>query len=226
MASGDVKGSPASSRLSRLTVGRLSLYLRRLQTLAEQGIKTVSSGQLADDLGITDAQVRKDLAYLGHLGYPGVGYYPQELIAVIRRTLGLNHAWPVVLVGAGNLARALFRYRGFQQQGFHIVAVFDADPKKVGERLDELTVQAMDELGATIAEKQAQLGIIAVPAAAAQSVADALVAGGIRGILNFAPAVVKTPARVSLVAVDLTVQLEQLTFLVQQEAYDVVSGEW
>jgi len=209
--------SNPASRLSRLTVNRLSLYLRRLEALAAEGVKTVSSGQLGEDLGVSDAQVRKDLAYLGHLGYPGVGYYPQELIGVIRRTLGLDHDWAVVLIGAGNLARALLKYRGFQQQGFRIVAVFDADPNKVGERLDELTVTPMSSLAETIARHQAQLGIIAVPAPAAQSVADELAAAGIRGILNFAPAVLRLPPQVHLVAVDLAVQLEQLAFLVRQD---------
>jgi redox-sensing transcriptional repressor len=203
-----------AGRLSRVTVNRLSLYLRQLERLALDGVKTVSSGQLGEELGVSDAQVRKDLAYLGHLGYPGVGYYPQELVAVIRRTLGLDRDWPVVLIGAGHLARALLRYRGFQQQGFRIVAVFDADPAKIGETLDELTISSMENLKPAIAKHQARLGIIAVPAAAAQAVADALVAGGIRGILNFAPVVLRVPESIQVVAVDLAVQLEQLAFLV------------
>jgi redox-sensing transcriptional repressor len=222
MSRGDAnRSSGGEARLSRATVGRLSLYLRRLERLAGEGVATISSGQLGAALGVTDAQVRKDLAYLGHLGYPGVGYYPKELIGVIRRVLGLNRTWAVVLVGAGNLARALLRYRGFQQQGFHIAAVVDADPAKVGQPIDALVIQPPDRLAQVITATGAQLGIITVPAEAAQGVADALVAGGIRGILNFAPAVLKVPPGVSLVAVDLAVQLEQLAFLVQNGGADL-----
>lgn len=205
----------AEPRLSRATVNRLSLYLRWLERLAGEGVQTISSGQLGDDLGITDAQVRKDLAYLGHLGYPGIGYYPQELIAVIKRVLGLDRTWPVVLVGVGNLARALLRYRGFAAQGFHIVALFDADPAKIGQTFEGLAVEPVERLTEVAAGTGAQLGIIAVPAEAAQKVAEQLTAAGIRGILNFAPTIIRVPPGVSLVAVDLTIQLEQLAFLVQ-----------
>ncbi|MCS6975420.1 MAG: redox-sensing transcriptional repressor Rex [Gemmatales bacterium] len=204
-------------RLSLLTVNRLSLYLRRLEALEAEGIETVSSAQLAQHLGITDAQVRKDLAALGHLGYPGVGYYPRELIEVLRDTLGLQGEWPVVLIGAGNLARALLKYRGFGQRGFHIVCVFDADPAKIGEKIDQWTVLAMDRLAEQVAAYRAQLAIVAVPASAAQAVADALVACGIKGILNFAPTVLRVPAGVHVVAVDLAMQLEQLAYLVRTQ---------
>jgi redox-sensing transcriptional repressor len=159
--------------------------------------------------------VRKDLAYLGSLGHPGVGYPTQDLIAAIRRTLGVDRPWAVVVVGVGNLARALLRYRGFQQQGFRIVGLVDADPGKVGQKIDGLTVHAPERLPELIATTGAELGLLAVPADAAQGVADALVSAGIRGILNFAPTVVRLPPGVSLVSVDLTVQMEQLAFLVQ-----------
>lgn len=205
-------------RLSLLTVNRLSLYLRRLEALDAEGVETVSSAQLAQHLGITDAQVRKDLAALGHLGYPGVGYYPRELIAVLRETLGLNTTWPVVLIGAGNLARALIKYRGFEQRGFRIVALFDADPGKIGEQIDQWTVQPMERLAELVSQHQAQLAIIAVPAAAAQEVAEALTACGIQGILNFAPVVLKVPPGVHVVAVDLALQLEQLAYLVRNQS--------
>jgi len=204
----------SEAKLSRATVGRLSLYLRYAQQLISEGVATVSSGKLGEALGVTDAQVRKDLASLGHLGYPGVGYYPQELASVIRHVLGLDRSWSVVLVGVGNLARALLRYQGFRRQGFHIVGVFDADPAKIGERVEELTIQPMENLPQVVAAFGAQLGIITVPAEAAQPVADLLVEAGVKGILNFAPNVVKTPPGVSTLSVDLTTQLEQLSFLV------------
>jgi redox-sensing transcriptional repressor len=209
----DTNGS--EPRLSRASVGRLSLYLRCLQQMQRDGALKVSSGQLGEALGITDAQVRKDLAYLGSLGHPGIGYPTQDLIAAIRRTLGVDRPWSVVVVGVGNLARALLRYRGFQQQGFRIVALVDVDAGKVGQKIDGLVVQAPERLPELIATTGAELGLLAVPADAAQGVADALVAAGIRGILNFAPTLVRLPASVSLVSVDLTVQLEQLAFLVQ-----------
>jgi redox-sensing transcriptional repressor len=208
------------SRLSRASVGRLSLYLRRLEALLREGASTVSSGHLGEALGVTDAQVRKDLAYLGNLGHPGIGYPTQELIAAIRRALGIDREWSVALVGVGNLARALLRYRGFPQQGFRIVALFDTDPEKVGQRVEGLTVHALDQVPAVIAPTGAELGLLTVPQEAAQSVADVLVAAGIRGVLNFAPVVLRLPPGVSLVSVDLAVQLEQLAFLVQLEGGD------
>jgi redox-sensing transcriptional repressor len=202
-------------RLSRASVGRLSLYLRRLENLHRAGVAKVSSGQLGEALRVTDAQVRKDLAALGNLGHPGVGYHTPELIAAIRRALGVDREWAVALVGVGNLARALLRYRGFQQRGFRIVALFDADPAKVGQRVDGLEVHAADRMKEVVAATGAELGVLTVPSEAAQEVAEALVAAGVRGLLNFAPAVLRLPPGVSLVAVDLTVQLEQLAFLVQ-----------
>jgi len=217
MSRGDLsrEANGLEPRLSRASVGRLSLYLRCLESYAREGSATVSSGQLGDVLGVTDAQVRKDLACLGNLGQPGIGYPTAELIAAIRGALGIDRDWAVALVGVGNLARALLRYRGFAQQGFRIVALFDVDPAKVGQRLDGLTISGVDQMPAVIAATGAELGLLTVPMEAAQQVADALVAAGIRGILNFAPAVLRLPSHVSLVSVDLAVQLEQLAFLVQ-----------
>jgi redox-sensing transcriptional repressor len=217
MTRGESSREPAGGepRLSRAAVGRLSLYLRRLEGFLREGTATVSSGLLGESLGVSDAQVRKDLAYLGSLGQPGIGYPTRDLIAAIRHTLGIDREWRVVLVGVGNLARALLRYRGFQQQGFRIVGLVDADPAKVGQMVDGLKVHGTDDLGSLVAASGAELGLLTVPAEAAQLVADALVAAGVRGILNFAPAVLRLPATVSLVSVDLAVQLEQLAFLVQ-----------
>ncbi len=205
---------PSEPRLSRASVHRFSLYLRHLQRFVREGVQTVSSGQLGDALGITDAQVRKDLAYLGNLGQPGIGYPAQELIDALRHRLGIDRTWATVVVGIGNLARALLRHRGFEQQGFQFVALFDADDAKVGQAVDGLQIHSMNEMAKVVARLGALLGVVTVPAEAAQSVADALVAAGIRGILNFAPMVLRLPPDVSLVAVDLAVQLEQLAFLV------------
>lgn len=217
MSKGDLLRLPGGGepRLSRASVGRLSLYLRHLERFLREGSPKVSSNQLGEAVGVSDAQVRKDLAALGSLGHSGIGYPTQELIVTIRRTLGIDRTWKVALVGVGNLARALLRYRGFQQQGFRIVALFDADPAKIGQKVDGLEVHAPEQLTAVVAATGAELGILTVSAEAAQAVADQLVAAGVRGVLNFAPVVLRLPSRVSLVSVDLAVQLEQLAFLVQ-----------
>jgi redox-sensing transcriptional repressor len=202
-------------RPSRASVTRLSLYLRRLESLLREGVTTVSSGQLGDSLGVTDAQVRKDLAYLGNLGHPGIGYTATELVPAIRRALGIDRDWAAALVGVGNLARALLRYHGFLERGFRIVALFDADPAKIGQKVDGLEIHPPERMASVIAATGAELGILSVPSEASQSVAEALVAAGIRGLLNFAPSVLRLPPQISVVSVDLTVQLEQLAFLVQ-----------
>lgn len=203
-----------ASRLPRATVLRLSWYLRHLQGLDKAQAERVSSHELARAVGVTAAQVRKDVAAIGSFGHPGIGYRPGELARAIRRVLGLDRSWSVVLVGVGNLARALLRYAGFRQQGFQFVAIFDADPAKVGQVVENLPVLPMERLAEIVRQTGAQLGIISVPAEAAQRVADELIAAGIRGILNFAPVMLRVPLRVSLVSVDLTVQLEQLSHLV------------
>ncbi len=202
-------------KLSRASVGRLSLYLRRLEELLREGTTRVSSSLLAETLGVTDSQVRKDLASLGNLGHPGIGYTAPELVSAIRRALGIDRDWSVALVGVGNLARALLRYHGFLERGFRIVALFDSDPAKVGQHVDGLLIHSPEDMGRVIAETGAELGVLSVPSEASQAVADALIAAGIRGLLNFAPQVLRVPAGVSVVSVDLTVQLEHLAFLVQ-----------
>jgi redox-sensing transcriptional repressor len=208
------------ARLSRASVGRLSLYLRRLEGLLRDGTPRVSSSALGEALGITDTQVRKDLAALGNLGQPGIGYDVAELVQAIRTALGIDREWSAAVVGVGNLARALLRYHGFAERGFKVVAVFDRDPNKVGQKIEGLTIHGPDRMAAVIAETGAELGIITVPAHAAQLVANDLIAAGIKGLLNFAPGVIRVPTGVSVVPVDLTVQLEQLAFLVHLGSAD------
>ena len=198
----------------KAVVARLSLYLRQLELFVKQQRQTVSSRQLGMALGITDAQVRKDLAYFGQFGYPGIGYRTAELADGIRRILGTDQTWPVALVGVGNLGRALVGYRGFPEQSFRVAALFDSDREKIGSTYEGRTVYGLDDLSRVVAEEGIMLAIIAVPADFAQQVADQLVAAGIQGILNFAPTRLDVPASVHLVVVDLTVQLEQLSFLV------------
>lgn len=201
-------------QVPKAVVSRLSLYLRELQHLVRDGQETTSSTQLGKLLGFTDAQVRKDLAYFGQFGYPGIGYRCSELIDAIKRILGTNQPWPLAIVGLGNLGRALLGYRGFQQQGFRIVAAFDTDPAKVGKLVDGIPVYHLDDVERVVKEHQIRLAIIAVPATAAQRVADALVAANIEGILNFAPVMLNLPKHVRTVGVDLAIELEQLSFSV------------
>ncbi len=206
--------SRPDSAIPHPAVRRLSLYLRQLQAFQRKDRNTISSKQLGESLGLTDAQVRKDLAYFGQFGRPGIGYQVNELIPRIRHVLGTDRIWNVLLVGAGNLGRALVAYRGFEQKGFRLTAVFDSDPGKVSKRLADFRIQPLAELPETIVQNSIRLGIIAVPADAAQDVADLLVSAGIRGILNFAPVSLVVPQDVGVATVDLAVQLEQLSFQV------------
>ena len=195
-------------------VRRLSLYLRQLEAFQRKDRRTISSKQLGESLGLTDAQVRKDLAYFGQFGHPGIGYRVEDLIAQVRKILGTDKTWNVLLIGAGNLGRALLAYRGFEKKGFRLAAVFDADPSKVGKKHGPFTIQSLDELESTVQKQSIRLAIVAVPADSAQDVADRLVEAGIKGIFNFAPISISVPPDVALSAVDLAVQLEQLSFQV------------
>jgi redox-sensing transcriptional repressor len=201
-------------RVSRVAAQRLSLYLRCLTSWSNEE-DTVSSGRIAAAVGVTDAQVRRDLAMLGHLGQRGIGYDARALAAAIRVALGIDRNWRAVLVGVGNLARALLRYQGFRTQGFTIVGLFDSDVTKIGQQVEGLPVEPVNQLAIRAGVLEAEIGIMTVPADVAQGVADTFVAGGVRGILNFAPVVLRLPPHVSLVTVDLAIQLEQLAFLVQ-----------
>jgi len=204
----------SDSQVPKAVVSRLSLYLREIQHLIRDGRETTSSSELGRLLGFSDAQVRKDLAYFGHFGHPGIGYRCDELVAAVKRILGTDRDWPVVLVGTGNLGHALLGYKGFGRQGFRIVAAFDVDSEKVGTSIEGVQIHHLDQLPAIAKEQNVKLGMIAVPAAAAQTVADRLVAVGVEGIVNFAPVTINLPDSVSHVGVDLAIELEQLSFAV------------
>jgi redox-sensing transcriptional repressor len=199
-------------RIPEATVARLPLYYRALLETAERQIATISSERLAELAGVNAAKVRKDLSYLGSYGTRGVGYDVEYLLHEISRELGLTRDWPVIIVGVGNLGRALANYRGFGARGFRVMAVVDADPALVGRSVADLTVESVDDLDHIVAERQIAIAILATPAAAAQEVADRLVAAGVRSILNFAPAVVTVPEGVSLRKVDLAIELQILSF--------------
>lgn len=200
------------SRIPRPAVKRLSLYLRELETLQERGQQTISSKTLGAALGLTDAQVRKDLAFFGQFGHPGVGYRIGELVARLRRILGTDKTWHAAIVGAGNIGRALMPYTHFRRKGFDIVAVFDNDPKVIGTMISGHRVRPISDLPALVRERGILIGIIAVPSHAAQSVADALIAAGVKGILNFAPVRLEVNDQVAIVSVDFLQSLEQLAF--------------
>ena len=210
------KGRTKVARTSAV-VSRRSLYLRELQHLLRDGQATVSSSQLGRLLGFSDAQVRKDLAYFGQFGRPGVGYGVAELADRLRHILRTDRLWKVVLVGAGDLGRALLRHRSFRRKGFELVAAFDAAEGVIGTTVGQVTVRPMRELPAVVAEHDAKLAVLAVPPEAAQEATNALCEAGIKGILNFAPASLSTPSGVTVRPVDLSAELEQLTYSVGGE---------
>ncbi|MFK7767131.1 MAG: redox-sensing transcriptional repressor Rex [Mariniblastus sp.] len=202
------------SNVPKAVVSRMSLYLRELQQLMRVGKETISSSKLGRRLGVTDAQVRKDFAYFGQFGYPGIGYRCAELVMEIRRILGTDRTWPVALIGCGNLGQALLGYHGFDKQGFRVEVAFDVDPNIVGNTYEGLTVMHLDRMPSVAAKKDIKLAILAVPAVAANQAVESLVEAGITGILNFAPVTLNLPKTVSVVGVDLAMELEQLAFAV------------
>ncbi|MDQ1368914.1 MAG: redox-sensing transcriptional repressor [Acidimicrobiaceae bacterium] len=206
----------AGRHIPEATVARLPVYLRALVELAETKMATVSSERLADLAGVNAAKVRKDLSYLGSYGTRGVGYDVEFLLYQISRQLGLTRDWPIVIVGVGNLGHALANYRGFAARGYRIVALLDADPGKVGERLGEHHIRHMSELDEVVKGEKVAIGVIATPATVAQEVADRLVEAGVSSILNFAPTVISVPDHVALRKVDLSIELQILSFYHQR----------
>lgn len=203
---------PIRGKIPAPTIKRLSLYLRELAGLHEAGEATISSQRLGKILGMTDAQVRKDLARFGSFGQSGVGYRIPELIEQIRRILSKDRTWPCALIGAGNIGRALVSYGRFSREGFDIVEVFDRSPEVIGTQVAGKTVRPIEQLADAIRQRGIRIGIIAVPGEAAQETAERLVAAGVAGILNFAPRRIRVDERVAVVSVDFSVALEQLAF--------------
>ena len=200
-----------------IVVGRLPLYLRMLNQLVAEGRSTTNSQELGDRLGISAAQIRKDLSYFGGFGKYGAGYDVVYLRDQLRRILNLEQTWPVVLVGAGDLGHALANYHGFAANGFEIVGVFDNDPNKVGTTIGQRQVQDAGQLEDVIAESGVSIAIIAVPANAAQAVADRLVAAGVRGILCYAPVILKVPGDVKVQYIDPVARLQHMAYYVGGE---------
>ncbi|WP_232679662.1 redox-sensing transcriptional repressor Rex [Nocardioides sp. R-C-SC26] len=210
--------SENAREIPEATVARLPVYLRALVTLADDGIPTCSSEELATAAGVNSAKLRKDLSYLGSYGTRGVGYDVDYLRYQIAREIGVTKDWPVVIVGIGNLGHALANYSGFRSRGFQVVALLDADPAQHGEIVAGVEVQPFDRLEEIVAAADVAIGVIATPAAAAQSVADRMVGCGITSILNFAPSVLAVPDGVDVRKVDLSLELQILAYHEQRKS--------
>jgi redox-sensing transcriptional repressor len=199
-------------KIPEATVVRLSIYSRQLHYLRDEGIETVSSEEIANSVGVSSAQVRKDLAYFGEFGTRGVGYKVDELLGQLTKILGLDQQWNIVIIGAGKLGSALALYQGFRERGFAIKAVLDDDPNRVGQKLTDIVIEPVEVLADRVKEHGINIAIITVPALAAQAVTDRVVEAGVGAILNFSPRVLKVPADVILRNVDLSVNLKVLSF--------------
>lgn len=202
-------------KIPEATVSRLSVYSRYLTEVEKQHIVSISSGEIAEGMGGTPAQVRKDLAYFGEFGTRGVGYNVKQLNQEIKNILGLSKKWKMILIGAGNLGSALSQYRGFRERGFEIIGVFDNDLNKVGLKLNGLPIYPVSELESYVAENDISIAIIAVPGEYAQDVADMLLETTVKGILNFAPVVLTVPEEMKVRNVDLSVNLEVLSYNIE-----------
>jgi redox-sensing transcriptional repressor len=211
-----------SDQVSELTAGRLSVYLRCLNTLDTAGVKTISSKALAEQFHLNAAQIRKDLAYFGEFGVRGVGYYVKELKRHLRMILGLDRTVRVAILGAGNLGLALADYPGFRQEGFAIVALFDAERGKIGRRSKGgVRIHDIGDFRRLVKREGIDIAVVAVPADSAQSVVNTAVQAGVRAVLNFSPGSLKVPPGVKLKNVDLTVSLESLSFFLARGESEV-----
>ncbi|HTX21825.1 MAG TPA: redox-sensing transcriptional repressor Rex [Candidatus Aquilonibacter sp.] len=202
--------------IPRKTIYRLSIYLRCLARLRENGIGTVSSEALAKAAGVKPTQLRKDLAYFGTFGTRGLGYEVAELSQKISEELGTSRLQPVILIGVGHLGLALLSYRGFEREGFEIVAAFDAEPRRKRDKEIKQPIYGMDELSGFVKRQNIKMAILTVPAAVAQEVANHLIGAGITGILNFSPIVLSVPEEVMVNNVNLAIELENLSYFTQE----------
>ena len=213
-----IADSAARRDIPDATVARLPQYLRALRDLAERGVPSVSSEELAAAAGVRSAKLRRDLSHLGSYGVRGVGYGVDMLAHEITRELGLAQNWPVAIVGLGNLGQALASYLALATRGFRVVALLDRDPDVIGRQIAGMTVGSVDDLERIVTERGVSIGVIATPAAPAQVVCDRRVAVGVRSVLNFAPCVLSVPAGVDVRKVDLSTELQILAFHEQRKA--------
>lgn len=202
----------ADKEIPDIIVGRLPRYLRVLQRMAQEGVQTTSSQELGERLGISAAQIRKDLSQFGEFGKQGTGYSISFLVRQLRQILKVDRMWDMVLIGAGDLGHAIARYQGFTDCGFQIVMVFDNDPDKVGTEVGNFAVQDINTLVSQVKQARIHVAMMTVPAAAAQPVADLLVKAGIRAILNYAPVILNVPEGVRVQNIDPVVHLQRMTY--------------
>lgn len=200
-----------------VVIDRLPVYTRALSLLEAEGREVVNSQELGERLGVTPAQIRKDLSYFGRFGKQGRGYNVSRLLQELRTILGLTREWPLVLVGIGQLGRAIVGYAGFMPQGFRIIEAFDADPNIIGSKVDGLTVKSIQSLPEVLRKKPAEMAIVAVPGVSAQGVIDLLVANGVKAILNYAPIAAHVPTHVRIKDIDPVLALQSMTFYIKDQ---------
>jgi redox-sensing transcriptional repressor len=203
--------------IPEVVVARLPTYARALASLRKQGQDLVSSQELGEKLGVTPAQIRKDLSYFGRFGKQGRGYNVRRLLDELRQILGLEREWTMALVGVGHLGRAILSYGGFTPEGFRIIEAFDSDPSVIGSKIDKVAVKDVSELEATLSKSPVDIGIVAVPADAAQRVIDSLGKCGVKAILNYAPMSPLVPAGVRVQRVDPVLALQCMTFYLKSQ---------
>lgn len=202
-----------SEEIPDIVIGRLPVYLRALTNMAETGHKlTTSSHELGERLGISSAQIRKDLSHFGEFGKQGTGYHINYLVDQLRQILHLDREWPVALIGAGNIGHALASYNGFQHRGFRIAWIFDNDSRKIGTTVGGLTIQAIDEMVPTLKREKTQVAVLAVPASVAQETANKIAQTYIRAILNYAPVHLNVPPHIHVRHNDPVIQMQRMTF--------------
>jgi redox-sensing transcriptional repressor len=201
-----------SERIPDIIIGRLPVYLRALQRLAERGEQTTSSQELGEIIGISAAQIRKDISQFGEFGKQGTGYSIPFLIERLRHILKVDRVWDVILVGAGDIGHALARYNGFANRGFHVVMLFDNDPNKIGSRIGEFEVLGTGVMAEKIKQHKIKIAMLTVPAFAAQEITDHLVKAGVKAILNYAPISLNVPADVRVQYIDPVTHLQRMTY--------------
>ena len=218
---------PHDGEIPEVVIRRLPIYARTLDELLAIGIRTISSNDLADRIGVTAAQIRRDLSYFGRFGKQGRGYDIAFLVSEIRRILNLTRDWEVALVGFGHLGQAIARYRGFRESNFRIAAIFDDDPEKIGTLTgsEQLEVLPDERIAEIVAARGIRIGIVAVPAPAAQRTADMLVAGNVSAILNYAPVVLQVPDNVCVRDIDPIAQLQSMTYYLDKTYHRVGSSD-
>lgn len=201
-----------AKKIPDIIVGRLPVYLRALQRMSDMGLKTTSSQELGEHVGISAAQIRKDISQFGEFGKQGTGYSIEFLLDKLREILKVDRIWDVVVVGAGDIGHALANYQGFQDRGFRVVAIFDNDKEKVGHKIGSFVVEDTETMADKIKATGIKIAMVTVPAVAAQDVADKLVQAGVKAILNYAPISLNVPNNVKVQYIDPSTHLQRMTF--------------